>query len=245
MKGVDSSDPEEFQQEKMAAKNRIKKITVRDVSMHSITRNGKKLAEGDLSMLGAIVEEEHKLDKQLGVYIDGVSRSHLADLLGYKDSGSARYRLKKLEEAGVIATQKADDLPEMPQGGAAPVYAMPTSSGRRVVDELDLLPVLMRDRDTEQVVDQLLAEIEVLHRTVLEVAGKQAQVVKSLDEQGLDFPHLSMDNSIQDGLNTTDLEEEPLSAQSRADDVIMADMDAAEREMVISRLIEGSINKGE
>jgi hypothetical protein len=236
----------EFQREKRAAENRLAEITVGDISTREVTVNGVTLYEDDLRMLAVIVEEQESLDRLLGLYMDGVSRSQLKDLFGFENTTRATYRLDKLENAGVIETDHAEDLPELPATGSAPVYVVPTERGLDLVDELGLVPILTRDRDSELVIDQLLDVTARMHDELILTNGRLAALMRELDKKVRRELYIEFDLREYDfrefGLYLGSLEEEPAFLQSRENDLLLGEMDSAQRELLLQKLLDEDVD---
>ena len=88
--------------------------------------------------------------------MDGVARSVVCDLMDVSRS-SGKYRFDKLENANLIEVREADSLPKS-SCGSNPTYAVSTEGGRRMVENMGLLPILTRDRDLEEKFDMLVAD---------------------------------------------------------------------------------------
>lgn len=238
-----SDDRSEFQRECLAATNRLARIDVRDITVREVSKRGVTLTTDDLRILAVLIEEEESLDPLLGLSIDGVSRSFIRDLFGYDHTQSAVHRFDKLEDAGVIERHKAEDLPKLPQGGCAPVYAVATPEGRQLADELSLLPILRQDRDLEQVVDRLVSIVSELYEAILVIGGQQGQLVKSLNESklseaDLDF-ELLVDGSeaAEIGSRLYGLDMEPTFYDNTHDVNLLGEMDEMNQQMLIRMLL--------
>jgi hypothetical protein len=196
------------------------------------------LTKDDLRTLAIIVEEQESLDPMLGLYIDGVSRTVVREIMEI-DGGSAYYRFSNLVEAGLIEEHVADELPGDPtKGGSDPKYAVPTRRGKEIVENLELIPILTRDRDLELVVDQLLSVVANMHDNLIKTMGRQASLMKELDTRlDVEFDLMQYDFT-EFGLQLGSLEEEPAFLQSREHDLLLGEMDSMEREMVISKLLD-------
>ena len=239
--GSDSESVGAFQNEKRAARNRASMLVVRGVSVEGVMENGVQLGSGDLQTLGVIIEEEESLDTLLGLHTEGVSRGHLASIFDMERTG-VRYRLDKLEEAGLIERSRAEALPEMPKSGSAPVYAVPTDLGRRVVDEHELLPLLARDWDVEEVVDQVVGVVEEMHEKLLLTSGVQGEVLAALTDLGR-VVDVEIDEAISMGATNLDMSEEGPFGDDLDQEIITRDLDPVEQEMVIDRLLDTSTNE--
>ena len=88
--------------------------------------------------------------------MDGVARSVVCDLMDVSSS-IGKYRFDKLENANLIEVREADSLPKS-SCGSNPTYAVSTEGGRRMVENMGLLPILTRDRDLEEQFDMLVAD---------------------------------------------------------------------------------------
>jgi hypothetical protein len=233
-----SNEEKEFDRECLAAKNRLEDISVRDITTRKITERGESLTKDDLRTLAIIVEEQESLDPMLGLYIDGVSRTVVREIMEI-DGGSAYYRFSNLVEAGLIEEHVADELPGDPtKGGSDPKYAVPTRRGKEIVENLELIPILTRDRDMELVMDQLLSVVANMHDNLLTTMGRQASLMKELDTRlDVEFDLMQYDFT-EFGLQLGSLEEEPAFLQSREHDLLLGEMDSMEREVVISKLLD-------
>ena len=236
--GDGDGDLDTFRRQKRAARRRVSQLVVRGVGSIEVVENGVRLDDEDLRILGVIIEEEESLDTLLGLDVEGVSRSHLASVFGY-NSDRVRYRLDKLEEAGMIEQSYAEALPETPKGGSAPAYVVPTALGRRVVGEYDVLPLLARDWDVEEVVDQLVGVVEEMHEKLLLTSGVQGEVLAALTDLGR-VVDVEIDEAISMGATNLDMSEEGPFGDDLDQEIIMRDLDPVEQEMVIDRLLDTS-----
>jgi len=234
-----SNEEKEFDRECLAAKNRLEDISVGDITTRKITERGESLTKDDLRTLAIIVEEQESLDPMLGLYIDGVSRTVVREIMEM-DSGSAHYRFSNLVEAGLIEEHVADELPGDPtKGGSDPKYAVPTRRGKEIVENLELLPILTRDRDMELLMDQLLSVAAEMHDELIKTTGRQIAFLKELEKQIEEFEFTPIGHDFSEyGLMATSLEEEPAFLQSREQDLLLGEMDSMEREVVISKLLD-------
>jgi hypothetical protein len=237
MPSSESNSVSAFERECLAAKNRLGEIAVREISTEEITQNGKTLYADDLRVLAIVVEEQNSLDPTLGLYIDGVSRSTVREIMEYKNIQSVKHRFDNLEEAGLIEQPKADALPKMPKGGYSPRYAVPTRRGKEIVEELELLPILTRDRDLELVIDQLLSTVAKMHEDLILTTGRQAALLRELDHTDLDISMGEYDFT-EYGLRLVSVAEDPAFLESREDDLLLGEMDAAQRELLIQKLLD-------
>lgn len=235
----DSYPVSEFERECRAAKNRLSDISVGEISTEEITEDGKTLFADDLRVLAIVVEEQDSLDPVLGLYIDGVSRGTVRDIMDYEHIQSAKHRFDNLEEAGLIEQPKADELPKMPKGGYSPRYAVPTRRGKEIIENLELIPILTRDRDMELVMDQLLSVTAKIHDEFVKTTGRQIALMKELEDQIDEFEFTPVGHDFSEyGLMATSLEEEPAFLQSRDQDLLLGEMSSMEREVLISKLLD-------
>lgn len=227
----------QFDRERRAAKNRLGEISVGDITTREIEEGGQTLTTDDLRVLAIVVEEEQSLDPMLGLYIDGVSRNAISRVMDIA-RGSVAYRFEKLRNAGLVEEYTADDLPKKPTKGSWPKYAVATARGKEIVDELELIPILTRDRDLELVVDQLLSTVAEMHEEFLTVAGRQAAFMKEVHEKGDIGMDLIQYDFREFGLEGTSLADEPAFLQSRDQDLLLGEMDSAQRELLIQKLLD-------
>ena len=246
---VDDERVKEFDRECLAAKNRLVRVEVRDVAVREVMKRGVTLTNDDLRVLATVIEEEESLDPLLGLEVDGVSMSHIRELFGYADNNNVRYRFDKLEDAGMIERHKAEDLPKLPRGGCAPVYAVATSEARSLADELALLPILRREQDLEQVVDRLVSIVSELYEAILVIGGQQGQLVKSLNESKLSEANLDFEllvdgsEAAEIGSRLYGLDMEPTFYDNTHDVNLLSEMDEMNQQMLIRMLLaEGKEN---
>ena len=239
-----TDEASQFDRECRAAKNRLGEVRLQEITTREITHNGQTLRGADLRVLAIIVEEEHSLDPILGLAIDGVSRSAVGDLMGYDDNKRSGYRFEKLEEAGLIDQFKVDDLP-IQRTGIDPKYAVPTGAGRRVADELGLVPILTRDRDVEEEFDMLVSDHMKLREEFIRALGRQILLAQQLsDDEADDLGEFSFDAMGSDlmGLGESVLVDLPselsLSDDEYAFGKLLGEMDEAERELMMRELLD-------
>lgn len=231
---------QEFNRECSAAENRLAKIEVRDVSVVDVSEDGVTLNEDDLRVLAIIVEEEEQLDPLLGLEYDGVSYQAIMKLMGYENRGSAQYRVDKLVDAGMVERSVVDSLPVMP-GGVDPKYLMATSGGRRLVDGLGLLPVLVRERDIEQEFDLLMQDYLDLREDFILAVGRQGMMIREvLDaDVGLDEFEFAFDveteRAAKGTMSNLDLS---FSLRDEGSIDLLGEMDEVKREMLIDELLD-------
>ena len=235
-------DVGEFDRECRAAKNRLAELRVKDIMTHEATRNGTRLMKNDLRVLATIVEEEKSLDPVLGLYADGVSRSAVGDLMGYKNTGSTKNRFDKLKDANLIREHEASDLPKM-RHGANPKYAVATDVGRQMVENLGLVPIVTRDRDLEEQFDMLVADYRDLREAFIATVGRQALMMRMANASDEDFSEFQFnvttdpvefgENALGDDLSS----ELSLGEDEYAFGKLIGEMDEAERELAIQELL--------
>jgi hypothetical protein len=211
-----------------------------DISLREITHNGKTLYRDDLRVLAIIVEEMESPDPQLGTYIEGVSKSAVRDLMGYDNLASVKHRFDNLEDVNLVEQHKADDLPIMPNG-YNPTYAVPTSAGKLVIERIDALPILVREKDIEKKFDQLLADYVELRRQFLWNVGRIIHLSKVINECD-DISELEVGYSdchlLKIGTAVTEMSEE---ASFTTDDdrfELLAEMADGVRETKIEKLLD-------
>ena len=237
-------DVSEFERECRAGKNRLAELCLREVSTREATRNGQTLTSGDLVALAIVVEEEKSLDPLLGLYIDGVSRSVVCELMDVNRS-SGKYRFDKLENANLIEVHEADSLP-VSSRGSDPTYAVATEAGRMMVDDMGLLPILTRDRDLEEQFDMLVSDYMELRESHLRTLGRQALLVQQLSDDGADdLGEFSFDALGEDlvergeSVLVVDLPGElSLSDDEYAFGKLLGEMDGDARELMMRELLD-------
>jgi hypothetical protein len=182
----DPRDKSEFEYHQKAAKNHLATITAKEPQLTDYSKPsdpGPKLCSEDMRVLAATIEMEDQLDPQLGRCITGVSRTALRMVCGYDRNQQVKYRLDKLEDNRLVKTGKADDLP-ISSPGPAPGYAVATSSGRKtIIEDLELLPILRRERNTETALFEVNELLEDVHRELVLTTGRIMKLVNILSQQ--------------------------------------------------------------
>ena len=242
MNGSDSDyDAGEFERECRAGKNRLGELDVKDITTREVMKNGQKLMGDDIRVLAIIVEEEQSLDPQLGLYIDGVSKSAIRDLMDY-EVGSDSHRLDKLKEANLIEVHEADSLP-VSRTGLDPKYAVATDVGRRMVEDMGLVPIVTRDRDLEEQFDMLVADYRDLREAFIATVGRQALMMRMANTSDEDFPEFQF-NVTTDPVEVGEkaLGDDLSSELSLGEDEysfgkLIGEMDEAERELAMRELL--------
>ena len=244
----DTSEREaEFRRERRAAKNRLAKISVRDISVVDVSENGVQLKADDLRILAIIVEEETQLDPLLGLEVEGVSYRSISKLMDIENKGSVTYRVDKLVEAKLVDRQDVESLP-VETRGANPRRLVATSGGRRLVDELELIPILKRDRDFEKEFDLLVQDYLDLRQELIQTVGRQLLIVQELlqaDERLDEFQFEFEKDFISMGEGAVS-ELEPSFSLGRNDKPwkLLGEMDADERELMMQKLLDESSEEG-
>ena len=237
-------DVSEFERECRAGKNRLAELCLREVSTREATRNGQTLTSGDLVALAIVVEEEQSLDSLLGLYIDGVSRSVVCELMDVNRS-SGKYRFDKLENANLIEVYEADSLP-VSSRGSDPTYAVATEVGRKMVDNMGLLPILTRDRDLEEQFDMLVSDYMKMREEFIRTLGRQVLLVQQLsDDEADDLGEFSFDAmgndliELGESMTVADLPSRlSLSDDEYAFGKLLGEMDEEERELMLRELLD-------
>ena len=241
-------DVGEFDRECRAAKNRLAELRVKNIATREATRNEKRLMQDDLRTLAIIVEEEKSLDPILGLYTDGVSRSAVGDLMGYKNTGSTKNRFDKLKDANLIREHEASDLPKM-RHGANPKYAVATDVGRQMVENLGLVPIVTRDRDLEEQFDMLVADYRELRKSYIKMFGRQMFLIEKLNRASyLNNFHFNDDYEDLPKYGEHMLDVDLTAGLSLADDEysfgkLIGEMDEAERELAMRELLNEDRNE--
>jgi hypothetical protein len=90
----------------------------------------------------------------------------------------------------------------------------------------------------ELVIDQLLSTVAEMHEEFLTVAGRQAAFMKEVHEKGDIGMDLIQYDFREFGLKGTSLADEPEFLQSREQDLLLGEMDSAQRELLIQKLLD-------
>lgn len=238
--GIDPGDFDagEYERRCRAAENRLSDVVVRDVVTRRVEKNGRELQADDIRVLAVIVSEQRSLDPQLGRVVDGVSRSAVKQLFGFDGSGATWYRFNKLEEALLIEQYEASWAHT---DGAAPMYAVPTTAGRDLIESLGVLPVLTRDRELSRVVDSLIADYRDVREELIVTVGRQVDIVRTLDEIDSVSEFTFGEDDFKELAETGVQIDMELSLDSGAGGVgrLLEEMDEVEQERMIDRLLSG------
>lgn len=177
----------EFRRQKRAGKNRLSTVVAKEPPLPEYTVPaipGPDLYSEDIRVLAVVVEEEEKLDPLLGRHQKGVSRTAIRMICGYDRNEQVKHRLGKLEERALVKMDYAEDLPELPQSGHPPGYALPTTRGKRmIVENLELLPILKRERNTELVLAELNDKLSDIQKELELTTGRVMMLAAILSEQ--------------------------------------------------------------
>jgi hypothetical protein len=189
----DPLDESEFKRHRKVAENHLATIVAKkpELANYSGPRNsGPELNAEDIRVLAVTIEMEDHPDPKLGRVITGVSRTAIRMVCGYDRNQQAKYRLDKLADNELVEMKKADDLP-VSSPDPAPGYAIATQTGRDVIiDGLELLPILRRDRNTEAALVEVNSLLEDVHRELVLTTGrimKLADVVSTESGVDIDF----------------------------------------------------------
>jgi len=245
----DTSEREaEFRRERRAAKNRVAKISVRDIAVVDVNKHGVQLKADDLRILAIIIEEETQLDPLLGLEVEGVSYRAISNLMDIENKGSVTYRVDKLVEAKLVDRQDVESLP-VETRGANPKRLIATSGGRRLVDELELIPILKRDRDFEKEFDLLVRDYLDLRKEFILAVGRQVLIIRELiqADERLDQFQFEFDRDYISVGESSISELEPSFSLGGEDDEpwkLLGEMDADERELMMQKLLDESSEEG-
>jgi len=198
--------------------------------------------------LAIIVEEETQLDPLLGLEVEGVSYRAISKLMDIENKGSVTYRVDKLVEAKLVDRQDVESLP-VETRGANPKRLVATFGGRRLVDELELIPILKRDRDLEKEFDLLVQDYLDLRHEFIRTVGRQGLIVRELmnaDGRLGEFRFEFEEDFVSIGEGAVG-ELEPSFSLGGEDDEpwrLLGEMDADERELMMQKLLDRSSEEG-
>lgn len=182
-------DETEFERHQQVAHNRLATIVAKEpeLSQYCVTTHpGPDLSAEDIRVLAVTVEMEDDPDPILGRQIRGVSRTAIRMVCGYDRNQQVKYRHDKLAKNGLIEMHKADNLPTSPSGSSkmSPGYAVATPTGERtVVEDLELLPILRRDRNTEAALADINSLLQDVHSELMLTTGRVMELAHILSQQ--------------------------------------------------------------
>lgn len=230
------NETRDFGQETMAAENRLEMITARTVPSVSAKVNDVEVSAEGLRVLAVIVEERDSLDPAVGSEVKGVSRTVIKQVMDFESTSNVKYWFEKLEDAGLIEQWQVDGLPEEGRG-SNPIVGRATERGRLLVEGQDLLPILQREYDLEELLMNWMGHYRDLYEKFAMSFGytlKMRDELQRMTDMGLD---LGQPDELEEfGYEVLEWDPEPEFLQVRDDDLLLGEMSPEEQQVMIDEL---------